>query len=195
MRTASNQTADGIVPAWHETRMPLRPTMSVLTVHNEIYHSLACDRYLRLFVLAMIAILSPRPLPVVAQSSSGRITGTVRDKHGSQALSGVRVSIRSPGATDSAQSATDDSGRFALLALPPDDYELTFSLPGYHDCIVKSVRVQSERASSVDVELDRGGAGDQAAIVLNWGREPLNRWGTAQGTVFERPRIENLPAP
>jgi hypothetical protein len=84
--------------------------------------------------------IAPQPVALVARASvaSGRIEGSVRDDNGT-AIKGANIVAR--GLTLAA-ALSDNRGRFSL-ALPPGDYVLRASRPGYVSSFRETVRVRS----------------------------------------------------
>jgi hypothetical protein len=68
--------------------------------------------------------------PVVAQTTSGSISGTVLDAQGA-AVAGATVTVRSVEQNTSVSTTTDDAGRFVFLQLPPATYTLSVEKSGF----------------------------------------------------------------
>src|SRR5712692_7736172 len=103
-----------------------------------------------LFAMLALCVSLGSPWAVSAQVAGGSITGTVRGEAGA-AMPGVRVSI-----TDAASSAartllTDTDGIYNAPDLPPGNYELSVSAPGFVTQVWTAINVTAggERALSV----------------------------------------------
>src|SRR5262245_51170116 len=82
-------------------------------------------RYLAKAVFAAAIVL----LPALAHAQS--IAGIVRDASGG-VLPGVTVEAASPVLIEKVRTAvTDDTGQYRIENLPPGNYSLTFTLPGF----------------------------------------------------------------
>ena len=78
--------------------------------------------------LVVLAVLFA-PVGALAQDAA-TIAGTVRDASGA-VLPGVTVEAASSALIEKVRSvATDGSGQYSIVALPPGTYSLTFTLPG-----------------------------------------------------------------
>ena len=101
---------------------------------------LACSLVLGAAVDAAAQSIAPRPIALIARASvaAGRIEGSVRDDGGT-AIQGA--SIVAHGLT-LASAMSDARGRFTL-ALPPGEYVLRASRPGYVSSFRETVRVRS----------------------------------------------------
>src|SRR5919108_1994049 len=79
--------------------------------------------------LVVIPCLLLVPSPARAQQAS--ISGLVRDTSGA-VLPGVTVEATSPALIEGVRTAvTDGTGRYAIEALRPGPYVVTFTLPGF----------------------------------------------------------------
>ncbi|MGA8151319.1 MAG: carboxypeptidase regulatory-like domain-containing protein [Terriglobales bacterium] len=80
-----------------------------------------------------------------AQNSSGSFRGFVQDSSGAR-VTQATVTVRVPGSVLERQATTNDRGEFRLDNLPPGDYRLTVSAPGFAEAhanvelMVSSVR-------------------------------------------------------
>ena len=63
-------------------------------------------------------------------ATTGALNGRVTDKTGA-VLPGVAVVAASPAMLGSRPALTDANGRYELPAVPPGEYTLRFSLPGF----------------------------------------------------------------
>lgn len=87
--------------------------------------------------------------PVLAQGTTGRLIGTVRDAEGS-ALSGVAVAIASPALIGGPQTTrTRPDGTFSFPHLPPGAYDVRFELAGFETKDFTAVAVALDRATEV----------------------------------------------
>src|SRR3954462_10934585 len=78
--------------------------------------------------IAWLAAILLIPSAVYAQSS---ITGTVRDTSGA-VLPGVTVEVASPALIEKVRTAaTDSTGQYRIVSLPPGTYTATFTLLGF----------------------------------------------------------------
>ena len=77
-----------------------------------------------LFVGVLIAV------PSFAQTSSGRIAGTVLDPSGAT-VKGAAVSILNERTNQAQSTVSSDDGNYAFTGLAPSDYTLSAAQPGF----------------------------------------------------------------
>ena len=79
----------------------------------------------------LLALLVASAAQVRAQSSTGRISGTVVDSSGA-VLPGVSVEATSPSLIEKVRTAvTDNEGRYNIANLVPGNYAVTFTLAAF----------------------------------------------------------------
>lgn len=100
------------------------------------------------FVALLFALCVSRALA----GTTGTIVGAVRDP-GGRPLAGVTVEAVSP--SGSARAVTDARGFYALQALTPDTYTLSFQLAGFEPLGVPGVNVQQDLVSHADETLSK----------------------------------------
>ncbi|MBZ5658929.1 MAG: TonB-dependent receptor [Acidobacteriia bacterium] len=107
---------------------------------------------------ALLALLVwfATPRPVNAQVAGGSITGTVRGESGA-AIPDVRVSIADVTSNVTRTVTTDTSGFYNAPALPPGNYEMTVSSPGFVTQVITSITVAvgSERVLNVVMQVGK----------------------------------------
>src|SRR5688500_11103259 len=82
-------------------------------------------------VPALVLTLCSFAGPVLAQSTTGTIAGSVKDTTGA-ALPGVTVEASSPALIEKVRTVvTDGAGQYKIVDLRPGDYAVTFSLTGF----------------------------------------------------------------
>ncbi|HSO23731.1 MAG TPA: carboxypeptidase-like regulatory domain-containing protein, partial [Chondromyces sp.] len=103
-----------------------------------------------LLTLAIAVLVVPG---VAAQSTTGRILGTVADLEG-RPLAGVAVTIISPVLIGGPQTrVTSDDGRFQFVGLHPGAYTVTASLPGFVSQERQQVKVPLGGAAALSIEM------------------------------------------
>ncbi len=108
-------------------------------------HASSLSRLLvRLGALALLAVL----VGGAASAQTGKIRGTVTDASG-EGLPGVNVFIE--GTTQG--TATDFDGKYSIIGLRPDTYDVVFSSVGYRNTRVEGVRVSIDLTTTIDAEL------------------------------------------
>src|SRR5438876_11000447 len=117
-----------------------------------------------LFVLAAVLIL---PRVAFAQAT---IAGVVRDSSGG-VLPGVTVEASSPALTEKVRTAaTDGTGQYRIVTLPPGTYVVKFSLGGFTTVQRDEVIVSGSGVVPINAEMPLGTV---AETVIVAGMSPL----------------------
>jgi outer membrane receptor protein involved in Fe transport len=92
-------------------------------------------------------------LPASAQTTSGRMLGQVVDPNG-EPLPGVTVTVASTAIMGGTRTAVSgESGAFRFAALPPGDYEVTATLPGFQTQTIKDLAVSVASTATANFTL------------------------------------------
>ena len=127
---------------------------------------------------------------VTAQESTGRIIGTVTDDQG-QTLPGVTIEATNPKMVGKANSLTDTSGVYRLLALPSGIYRITFTLQGFNSVVRDGIVLSLGQTLTVDISMEVG-AIEEAVTVI--GEAPLiDVKSAAKGMTMNKETFESLP--
>ena len=126
----------------------------------------------------------------LAQQITGSVTGTVTDPGGA-AVSGASVKLNNTG-TDAAQTVTADAeGNFRFLLLPPGNYSVQVSAPGFKSYTRTGIVVEVDRSIAVPVSLQIGQVNETVEVS---GASPLLEPNTSSlGTVMEEKKVLDLP--
>jgi Carboxypeptidase regulatory-like domain/TonB-dependent Receptor Plug Domain len=102
--------------------------------------------------LKRVCVLLAIGWPLAAQSiNSGTVTGTVADPSGA-VVAGAQVQMRNPVTTYDQSETTDKSGAFRFNNVPPADYTLTVTAPGFA-AASQTVRVHSSVPLNLNIAL------------------------------------------
>ena len=93
-----------------------------------------------LFAALALLVSLATPRPASAQVAGGSITGTVRGESNA-AIPEVRVSISDATSNVARTVTTDTSGFYNAPALPPGNYEMKVSAPGFVTQVITSITV------------------------------------------------------
>lgn len=99
--------------------------------------------------------------------TTGKITGIVTDKETREPLVGVNVILE--GTTIGA--ATNEEGRYLILNVRPDRYNIIVSMIGYQSIKIENVLVESDITTSVDAALESTIV--EGELVIIKGERPL----------------------
>jgi len=104
-------------------------------------------------VLTLLALSLPS---AAGAQVLGTVAGNVKDASGA-VLPGVTVEVASPALIEKVRSAvTDGSGQYRIVNLPPGNYSVTFTLPGFSTVKRDSLDVSVNFTSTVDAEMRVG---------------------------------------
>jgi len=97
------------------------------------------------FILCCILLL---PASVMAQSSSGKMEGVVRDKETGEILVGAYITIDS----ENLKCITDEKGKFSFQRIPEGTCSVSVSFLGY-DHLTKNVTVKGNDVAKANFDL------------------------------------------
>ena len=123
-------------------------------------------------------------------ATTGAINGRVADRTGA-VLPGVTVEASSAAMMGPRTILTDAQGRYEFRAVPPGEYTLKFSLPGFARKVRGGIHVTLGETRTVDEVLDL--ASYQEDVVVS-GSPVVDRSGTALAHSFDMRQLSDLPA-
>lgn len=124
-------------------------------------------------------------------STTGAISGTVKDKATGENLAGVTIVVTSVQRKNDYTAISDGGGQFKIASLPPGDYSVVFIFAEAKSRM-PSVRVNIGRSAQLYPKIDLTNIGETVVIR---GRPNIDTTKTTQGIVIDRTFIENLPVP
>src|SRR4030095_16081240 len=143
-----------------------------------------------LFCLLALACMAP-PATLMAQTSStGAITGTVKDASGG-IIPGATVQLTQASTGDMREATTGSNVLYSFRLLAPDTYSVKFSQPGFKTVIRDGITVRVTETSVVDFALE---VASQSEVVTVTGDAPLLQTDNpALGRVVDPRQITELP--
>jgi len=124
--------------------------------------------------LALLAFLCVSCLS--AQTITGSITGSVKDSSGAS-VAGARVKLVQAATGAEREEATNGRGDFVVSNLPPGEYTLSVSQPGFKTVERKGLRLSASEILPADVVLEVGAVAETVTV-------------TAQGAVVQTASAE-----
>src|SRR6266581_2213248 len=118
----------------------------------------SCGRTISFTVALILAVLLAAPF-ADAQSTGGRIRGTITDPSGG-AVVGATVSLINEGTHATRDVQTGANGEYIFLEVPVGSYEIDVTSQGFKKYARKGVPLNLNEAVSVDVALQIGGSTD-----------------------------------
>src|SRR3989441_4824738 len=139
------------------------------------------------FLLALIFNVAIR---ASAQTSAGRIIGTVSDPQGA-AVAGARVTVTSTTTGTLWETTTSADGAYQVLELPIGNYKVSVDHGGFTKAVTEVQTLEINQSLRIDVQLKLGSTTDVVEIYAQAPQvETLNP--TVGATVTGAP-IQNLP--
>jgi hypothetical protein len=141
------------------------------------------------FVLVLCLLFAP---PALAQSqiTTGVIEGSVVDASGA-VLPGVDVEVRNVGTNLVRNAVTGREGRFALLALPPGNYTLTFKLSGFATLVQEAVLITVGQTARINAIMKLSGVAETVTVTTQ--APAIETSNTASSTTLNERTIETTP--
>ncbi len=144
-------------------------------------------RVCRCFCLCLLVLLGTARLWA---DVTGSILGYVRDKSGA-VLPNANVTATETATGYSRTVATDSSGQYSILALPPGHYRLAASVAGFQQQVLDNVDLNVNDALHFDFLLQVGSISESISVEAN--ALQVQTVTTATGTTIESPQILAMP--
>jgi hypothetical protein len=142
------------------------------------------------FAAAVTVWMFAGALVAFGQQITGSVTGSVQDPSGA-AVVGATVTLTNTGTSVSRTTQSDGSGNFQFLLLPPGNYLLEASNPGFRTFRRDGIVVEADRSLAVPVTLSLGQVTETVEVTAG---TPLLEPNTSSlGTVMDRRKVEDLP--
>ena len=144
------------------------------------------------FALSVIAIVFLFSAPVMAQATTGRLTGTVVDPNGG-VVAGTTVTAKNDATGAEKQFTTDAGGNFVISELQPGKYTVTATPgSGFSTKVLTGVNVKVGEATDLKVALEVGLP--SAIVTITANTEEIMQTTSQQSSSFETRKVEDLPS-
>ena len=154
------------------------------------YFALRGERWYLLGALAVLAVCLSIVISARAQSTGGRIRGTITDPSGG-AVSGARVTLTNEATNASRQAESGANGEYLFLEVPVGSYQIDVTAAGFKKLVRKGIAVDLNQVLSVDAALQLGGATETVEVT---GAPPVvDTTSTQLGAVMNKTAISELP--
>lgn len=127
---------------------------STVNLSEHGMHSALVRRSVALAIALSLAVVTR-----TAHAQTGKITGVVTDAQTGQPIEGVGVQLVGTGVG----AMTNSSGRYFILSVPPNTYEVTARRIGYQSSTIRNIRLGVDQTQEVNFALATS-AGQLAAI-------------------------------
>jgi len=154
-----------------------------------VRHSRLCR--LGMMLLSLFAIvLFPGVISTSAQSTGGRIRGTVTDPSGG-AVTGARLVLTNEANGTQRDTLSGASGEYIFLETPVGTYQIDVSQQGFKKYLRKGLVVNLNEVLGLDIPLQLGGSTETVEVT---GAPPLvDTTSTQLGTVVNERAVSQLP--
>jgi Carboxypeptidase regulatory-like domain len=140
--------------------------------------------------IAAAGLLAISSQTVWGQTTTGQITGTVEDATGA-ALPGAAVQAINTGTQVSRRVQTGASGGYVLPLLPPGNYQVLITKPGFQSLTENAVKLDVNQSLSINPKLTVGGTSETVQVQAD--SELLEATTSNLGTVIGERPVKDLP--
>ena len=141
-------------------------------------------------VTVALLALAASSRPLLAQSVTGTILGTVSDTSGG-VIAGAKVTVVNEGTALTRTVRSDANGEYTAPALPTGHYSLLVESTGFKQLTLSNVEVGVDQRVRMDLKLDVGAMTDSVSITAE---TPLLQTSSSElGTTIGNEQIEALP--
>jgi len=148
-----------------------------------------CCRSIFSTAILALAMMIVAPF-ALAQSTGGRIRGTVMDPSGG-AVPAANVTLRNEATGSQRTVQSDASGEYVFLEVPVGTYTVELQLTGFKKYVRKGIPLELNQILTLDIALQLGGATDVVEVT---GAPPLvDTTSTQLGAVVGERAISQLP--
>ncbi|MDX2151299.1 MAG: TonB-dependent receptor [Bryobacteraceae bacterium] len=128
---------------------------------------------------------------VVAQQTTGTISGTVRDSSGA-VVAGAAVEVQNQETKLVLRAASGDDGTFVLNNVPPGPYTLSVKQGGFKTFELRELNVQVVRNAVIDARLEPGAVSERIEVTA--AAEAIDTQTSVMRTNFASKMILDLPS-
>src|SRR5215510_5146670 len=137
--------------------------------------------------IAFVCLLAP--IPVLAQSEMGNITGVVTDPSGA-VVTGAEITILAT-ATNAAKTTISGTGGQYNIPVAPGAYKVQVSLPGFKKYLADNVVVTAATTVRLDIKLEVGELSEVVSVTPDLAR--LQTENAKITTAVQNRLVDELP--
>lgn len=141
-------------------------------------------------VLSIVAMAVMVATGAAAQTFTGGLRGAVRDANG--VIPGVTVQMVNPATGQAREAVTNEQGEYSFAAVPPGNYTITASLPGFKTYENRNVRIAAQQFITLDVMLEVGQL--QETITVTGAAPLIDTSNASGGGVISTEQLSALPS-
>lgn len=144
----------------------------------------------RIFGLLMLVTLCLSFSVIYAQTSFGRISGTVTDANNA-AIANATVTVSEPTTSFSRTTTTDENGFYTVTNLPVGTYSVSVEAPNFKKLIKTENSLNSDDRLTVNFVLEAGQVTEVVEVIQESG-ETVNTTSGEVAKVIDNQQVENL---
>ncbi|HSR51274.1 MAG TPA: TonB-dependent receptor [Acidobacteriota bacterium] len=127
---------------------------------------------------------------MLAQTSTGSITGTVKDDTGG-VIPGATVTATRPDTGETRTAVTGDSGVYRFLNVSPGEWTVRVEMTGFKTAVDENIEVTVGEIVRIDIALEIGEISDQ--VVVSGQAELVNKEEGRLSQLVQSAEIQDLP--
>ncbi|HXU21702.1 MAG TPA: carboxypeptidase regulatory-like domain-containing protein [Verrucomicrobiae bacterium] len=141
-------------------------------------------------VLAAAFLIAGAQFAMAQTAETGALAGTVTDPSGG-VVAGASITITNTGTGQARTATTDSNGSYKFSLLPPGNYSVKFSSPGFQTAEVPSVTVNVTETAVLNHALQVGGQSIQVTVEAT--TQAIQTENVTNGGVVTGDEITSLP--
>lgn len=157
-----------------------------------IHRDSKAQTYWRMAAWLLVVLSLWVGIPVMAQSSRGTLTGTVKDANGSF-IPGAAVNLKETNTGSGYSTKSTAEGLFTFNELPPGSYTLSVTSPGFESYTQSGIGVDVGNTSTVTAALKVGA--ESATVSVNGDASHLETESSDAGFTMTPQVLDSLPLP
>jgi hypothetical protein len=143
----------------------------------------------RILIPLLLMLLAAGTADLRAQSTTGRISGTVTDSSGA-VLPGVTVTVTQQGTGLARTAATDAAGAYVFVSLPVGTYDVSAELSGFKKAVKTGYQLGADGRVTANFSLDVGGLTEVVEVSVPG--ETVNTTSGEIARVVDREQVQNM---
>ena len=140
--------------------------------------------------IAFLLFTTCTAVTVLAQSTAGRLTGTVSDTTGA-VIPGAKVTVANRAKGEQVASVAARDGNYAVFPLQPGTYDITVEQTGFQSQTLASVVLDVNDSVVRNFQLQAGGTSEQ--VTINESSAPLLNEDISVESVITAKQLNTLP--
>lgn len=143
-------------------------------------------------VSVVVALTCWLALPVMAQSTTGSLTGLVTDPQGA-IVSGATVTLTNSETRVETRTTSNDQGEFVFPSVPPGRYSLGVEATNFKKALATDLVVEVGKPSRTTIVLEVGSVTEQVTITAT--QDIVNSSSPTLTSVINTRQVQDLPLP